>query len=68
MDQVCDSRAPLRVTRRNGRPVIVISEEEFDGLMETVHLLHSPANVWQLSESIAAADAGKFDEHGLIKP
>jgi antitoxin YefM len=68
LDQVCDSRAPLHVMRQNGPGVVVISEEEFDELMETVQLLRSPANVRRLLESIVAADAGKLDEHGLIEP
>ena len=68
MDQVWDSRAPLHVTRQGGRAVVVISEEEFDGWMETLHLLRSPANARRLLQSIAAADAGKLDEHGLIEP
>jgi antitoxin YefM len=67
MDQVCDSGAPLHVTRQGGRPVVVISEEEFEGWMETVHLLRSPANARRLLESIAAANAGKLDEHDLIE-
>jgi antitoxin YefM len=62
MDQVCDSRAPLYVTRQGGRTVVVISEDEFDGWLETLHLLRRPANARRLMESIAAADAGKLDE------
>jgi antitoxin YefM len=68
MDQVWDSRAPLHVTRQGGRAVVVMSEDEFDGWMETVHLLRSPANARRLLESIAAANAGKLDEHDLIEP
>jgi len=68
MDQVCDSRAPLHVTRQGGRTVVVISEQEFDGWMETIHLLRSPANARRLLESIVSANAGKLDEHGLIEP
>ena len=68
MDQVWDSRAPLHVTRQGGRPVVVMSEEEFDGWRETVHLLRSPANARRLLESILAANAGKLTDHGLIKP
>ena len=68
MDQVWHSRAPLHVTRQGGRAVVVMSEEEFDGWMETVHLLRSPANARRLLESIAAANAGKLDERGLIEP
>jgi antitoxin YefM len=68
MDQVWDSRAPLHVTRQGGRAVVVISKEEFDGWMETVHLLRSPANARRLLEAIVAANAGKLDEHDLIEP
>jgi antitoxin YefM len=67
MDQVWDSRAPLHVTRQGGRAVVVISEEEFEGWMETVHLLRSPANARRLLQSIVAANAGKLDEHDLIE-
>ena len=39
MDEVCNTRAPLLVTRRNARSVVMVSEDDFEGLMETVHLL-----------------------------
>jgi antitoxin YefM len=68
MDRVWDSRAPLHVTRQGGRSVVVISEEEFEGWMETVHLLRSPANARRLLESIAAANSGKLEERNLIEP
>ena len=44
MEEVCDDRAPLLVTRQNARSVVLISEEDYEGLMETVHLLKNPAN------------------------
>jgi antitoxin YefM len=62
MDQVCDGGAPLHVKRQGGRAVVVISEQEFNGWMETVHLLRSPANARRLMSSIASANAGKFRE------
>lgn len=68
MDQVCDSRAPLHVTRQGGRTVVVMSEEEFEGWAETVHLLRSPANARRLLASIVAANAGEIEEHGLLEP
>ena len=48
MDEVCNGRAPLVITRRNARSVVLMSEEDYDGLMETVHLLNSPANAARL--------------------
>jgi antitoxin YefM len=66
MDEVCDSRAPLHVTRQNARGVVIISEEEYGGLMETLHLLRSPANAERLAASIRAADAGDLQEQALV--
>jgi antitoxin YefM len=68
MDQVCDSRAPLLVTRQNARSVVMVSEDEYEGLMETVHLLRSPANTRRLLESIAEANSGRLTEFALIEP
>jgi hypothetical protein len=45
---VCNGRAPLVITRRNARSVVLMSEEDYDGLTETVHLLNSPANAARL--------------------
>ena len=68
MDQVCDDRAPLFVTRQNARSVVLISEEDYEGLMETVHLLKSPANAARLLRSIKEADQGKLTERDMIEP
>jgi antitoxin YefM len=67
MDEVCDSHDALVVTRQNARSVVLISEEEYEGMMETFHLLRSPANAARLLRSIADADAGKLAEHPLIE-
>ena len=68
MDQVWDSGAPLHVTRQGGKAVVVMSEDEFNGWTETVHLLRSPANARRLLQSIAAANAGKLKAHDLAEP
>ena len=68
MDEVCDSRVPLHVTRQNARTVVMVSEEEYEGLMETVHLLRSPANATRLVQSIKEANNGTLTEHELIEP
>jgi antitoxin YefM len=68
MDEVCDSRAPLFVTRQNARSVVMLSQEDYEGLMETVHLLNSPANADRLLRAIGDANAGKAIERDLIAP
>jgi antitoxin YefM len=67
MDEVCDSRDALVVTRQNARSVVLVSEAEYESMMETLHLLRSPANAARLLSSIEEADAGKLSEHGLIE-
>ena len=65
MDKVCDGRAPLVVTRQNARSVVLMSEQDYDGLMETVHLLKTPANAAHLAKSIAQYKKGKTRERKL---
>lgn len=68
MEAVCDERSALVVTRQNARSVVLISEEEYEGLMETVHLLKSPANATRLLRSIKEADDGKLIKRDPIEP
>ena len=68
MDAVCDGRAPLVVTRQNARSVVLMSEEEYEGLMETVHLLKSPANAVRLLRSIQEAEQGKLTAREPVEP
>jgi antitoxin YefM len=60
MERVCDDREPLLIVRRNARSVVLIAAEDYDGLVETVHLLSSPVNAARLLRSIAEADAAKL--------
>jgi antitoxin YefM len=45
----------------------MLSEDEFAGWQETVHLLSNPANAERLLRSIRAADAGATSERRLTK-
>ena len=67
MDEVCDTRDVLHITRQNARTVVMMSEEEYDGLIETLHLLRSPANAKRLLEAIDEANAGKLTEHEIVE-
>lgn len=68
MDEVCDNRSALHVTRQNARSVVIVSEEEYDTLMETLHLLKSPANASRLLQAIEQADRKPATEHALLEP
>lgn len=66
LDQVVDDADYTVITRRDAEDAVVMSLDQFNGLMETVHLLKSPANVAHLNKSIQQYRAGKTDEHGLL--
>ena len=66
LDQVHTTRTPLLVTRQNVPAAVVIDKEEYDGIMETLLLLRSPANATRLLASIAAADAGRTSAGTLL--
>jgi antitoxin YefM len=57
---------PLYIKRDAGS-VVMVSEDEFEGLVETAHLLGSPANASRLLASTKAAEAGELHERGLIE-
>lgn len=67
LDEVAETGSPLVVSGQGGKGgVVMISEREFAGLQETVHLLNSPANAERLMRSIGDADAGRTFERELI--
>ena len=69
LDEAVESRAPLLVTRQGGKGnVVMLSEKEFAGWQETVHLLSNPANATRLLHSIRQANAGKSRRRELVKP
>lgn len=58
MDQVNDDHEPVIVTRAKGKPVVMVSLEDWASMDETTYLLASPANKSALLQSIAADHAG----------
>ncbi len=54
------------ITRRDGDDTVVMSLEFFNSLMETVHLLKSPANAAHLERAIAQFKQGKVVQRDLL--
>jgi antitoxin YefM len=68
-DQVTEDREPLVITRQGGKGnLVVMSEDEFAGWQETVHLLSSPKNAERLMASVRQIRAGGAREHELVEP
>lgn len=65
LDAVHESREAMLVTRRNGPSSVIVDKDEWDGLMETVHLLRGPANAERLLRAIRDAEAGEVTARTL---
>mgnify|MGYP001769490866 CR=1 FL=1 len=59
LDQVEDNNDTLIVKRKTGKGTVMISLEEYNSIMETVHLLSSKANADRLYESIQQIKNGE---------
>ena len=66
LDQVVADADYTVITRRDANDAVVMSLDQFNGLMETVHLLKSPANAAHLAKSIKQYRSGKVKENGLL--
>lgn len=62
IDSVCDNHAPVIITKRNDRAVVMLSLEDFQALEETSYLLRNPTNARRLLDSINELDAGRGAE------
>ncbi|MBS0564970.1 MAG: type II toxin-antitoxin system prevent-host-death family antitoxin [Proteobacteria bacterium] len=67
MDRVNDDHEPVIVTRAKGKPVVMVSLEDWASMDETTYLLASPANARMLREGIAALDRGEGVGRDLIE-
>jgi len=66
IDQVIDDADYTVIARRNAADAVVMSMDTFNSLMETVHLLRSPANAAHLAKSIEQYRQGKTVQKGLV--
>lgn len=66
IDQVVEDADVTVISRRDAPDAVVMSFDYYSSLMETVHLLSSPANAAHLAKSIAQARAGKVQHRELI--
>lgn len=65
LDQVINDADYTIISRRDAGDAVVMSLEQFNALMETVHLLKSPANAAHLAKSIEQYRSGKVVNHEL---
>jgi antitoxin YefM len=66
IDQVVEDADVTVISRRDAPDAVVMSFDHYSSLMETVHLLSSPANAAHLAKSLAQARSGQTQPRELI--
>ena len=51
LDKVNEDQCAVIITRRRGKPAVLMSMDEYSALQETAHLLRSPRNAARLREA-----------------
>ena len=67
LDNVEENNETLIIKRKKWKGSVIISLDEYNSIMETVHLLSSKANADRLYESIQQMKEGKVVTKGLIE-
>ena len=65
-DKVTDGYETLVVTRQNDENVVVISQAEYNSLMETLYLIGDKSNYDHLMRSISQLESGDYSERDLL--
>jgi len=67
LDRVNDDIDCTIITRRDAPEAVLMSLKEYNALLETVHLLDSPANAMHLSRSIEQHKAGRLQRRSIME-
>jgi antitoxin YefM len=67
LDEVENNNETLIIKRNTGKGTVLISLDEYNSLIETMHLLSSKANAERLYESINQVKTGKVVRKKLIE-
>jgi antitoxin YefM len=67
LDNVEFNNETLIIKRGSGKGTVLLSLDEYNSIMETLHLLSSKKNAKRLFESIDQIKTGKKVQHKLIE-
>lgn len=66
LDHVVEDSDCTIITRRDSEDAVVMSMDHYNGLMESLYLLNSPANAAHLFKSFEQFQSGKVVEKPLL--
>lgn len=67
LDSVENDKETLIIKRKSGKGAVLISLEEYNSIMETLHLLSSKVNAKRLFDSMEQMKDGSTVQNGLIE-
>jgi antitoxin YefM len=66
MDRIVDDNEALIITRPGGRDVVMMAKEEYDNIIENIHVLENKANREWLLLGIKQAESGQLREVEIV--
>ncbi|NEN25734.1 type II toxin-antitoxin system prevent-host-death family antitoxin [Cryomorpha ignava] len=66
-EKVHEMGKPLCITVSKGKDIVVMSKSDYNGMLETLHLLSSPKNAERLLKSIQDDKVGEVIVRKLIE-
>jgi antitoxin YefM len=66
LDRVIDDADVAVITRKEGQHAVVMGQDYYNSVMETLHLMSSPSNAVHLAKSIAELRASKAIKRELL--
>lgn len=66
LDKVAGDHVPCIVTRKDKPESVILSREDYDGMMETIYLLSRPENAGRLLNAVEELDKGRGQERELV--
>ncbi|MFC6274812.1 type II toxin-antitoxin system Phd/YefM family antitoxin [Levilactobacillus tangyuanensis] len=66
MDKATGDFEPITITRKNRKNAVLISEEEYNNMLENRYVLENPTNREWLRQSLSQVNQNKTAQHKLI--
>lgn len=60
LDTVEKDHIPYHIIRKNHKNMILLTEEDYESIQETLYLLSNPINANRIKESIEQAEKSRF--------
>lgn len=65
LDAVANDREEIVITRAGHEPVVIVSLEDYESLLETAYLMRSPANARRLLDAMERLETGGIPRERL---